>query len=212
MVLRVGEEGTKPICGGTLVANKYVISAAHCFIQNIGTQFATERDPSVFRIRVGDHNWDITGETSLPEKTVKIAKLTHHPRYDGSLSPPEAWDLTVVELAETLDLETYTPACMAKTTDANTFDGKTATQAGWGLLAEYHVFGGPPQFPDPFVPHEVELPVLPASECPGPEGSPSDICAGGEEGKGNCQVGGQRMLFYFSFYNKHYCRVTVEDL
>ena len=90
-----------------------------------------------------------------------------------------------MELSESVDLEIYTPACMAKTTDATTFDGKTATVAGWGVTAE----GG--QFPDPLVPHEVSLPVLPASECPGANGSPSDICAGGsaEGGKDSCQVG-----------------------
>ena len=71
---------------------------------------------------------------------------------------------------------------MALTTDAITFDGKMAWNYGWGYIA-----GGGPA-PDPFVPSEVQLPVLPASECPGEGGSPSDICAGGEEGKGSCQV------------------------
>ena len=57
---------------------------------------------------------------------------------------------------------------MALTTDAITFDGKMAWNYGWGYIA-----GGGPA-PDPFVPSEVQLPVLPASECPGEGGSPSD--------------------------------------
>ena len=120
-------------------------------------------------------------------KQVDVVKLTHHPNYVTTVGESSSgpWDLTVMELSESVDLEIYTPACMAKTTDATTFDGKTATVAGWGVTAE----GG--QFPDPLVPHEVSLPVLPASECPGANGSPSDICAGGsaEGGKDSCQVG-----------------------
>ena len=40
------------------------------------------------------------------------------------------------------------------------------------------------------------MPVLPASECPGPNGSPVDICAGGETGKGVCSVGTLRNYFF----------------
>ena len=35
-------------------------------------------------------------------------------------------DITVLELNEEVDLNVYTPACMAKTSDTATFDGKTA--------------------------------------------------------------------------------------
>ena len=178
--------GNRSFCGGTLVASKYVISASHCFMTYINnTQIIIGPiDPSEVRVRIGDHNLNVAGETFFPEKTVGVVRLTHHPCYVTSLGAKGAqpWDLTVVELAETLDLDTYTPACMAKNTDTTTFDGKTATVAGWGLIAE----GG--SLPDPWVPQEVNLPVLPASQCPGLGGSPADICAGGEEGKGSCQV------------------------
>ena len=35
-------------------------------------------------------------------------------------------DIAIIELPKEVDLNTYTPACMAKTTDTNNFDGKTA--------------------------------------------------------------------------------------
>ena len=143
-------------------------------------------DPSDIRVWIGDHNLDTTGETSLAEKQLDVVNYFIHENYISTVGessyiagPPV---ITVIELSESVDLEIYTPACMAKNNDFSTFDGKTATVAGWGVTAE----GG--QFPDPLVPHEVNLPVLPAAECPGWNGSLSDICAGGEGGKDSCQV------------------------
>ena len=35
-------------------------------------------------------------------------------------------DIAIIELPEEVDLTLYTPACMAKTSDTTTFDGKNA--------------------------------------------------------------------------------------
>ena len=91
-------------------------------------------------------------------------------------------DITILELAEELDLNVYTPACIAKTTDATTFDGQTATVAGWGVTSS----GG--SFPSPFVPHEVDVPVIAAADCPYSKEDTSELCAGFiEGGKDACQ-------------------------
>ena len=170
------------------MASKYVISAAHCFMTTDGDGVITgpPTEASEVGVYIGDHNLETSGETSLTEKQVDVVSLIHHDNYPTTVGTQSAqpWDLTVMELAEAVDLNMYTPACMAKSTDATTFDGKMAWVYGWGHIAE----GGPA--PEPFVPHEVQLPVLAASECPGADGSPSDICAGGEEGKDSCQVSG----------------------
>ena len=100
------------------------------------------------------------------------------------------FDISILELKaeDELDLATYTPACLAKTSDRDSFDNQTVTVAGWGVLAE----GG--DFPDPFEPRDVELVVRPVSTCPGlyangTEISPSDICAAVDGGgKDSCQV------------------------
>ena len=39
-------------------------------------------------------------------------------------------DITVLELMEEVDLNTFTPACIAQTSDATTFDGKNAWTYG----------------------------------------------------------------------------------
>ena len=120
-----------------------------------------------------------SGETLLTEKQVAVVSLTHHEDYPTDIGEQSAapWDITVMELAEAVDLNMYTPACMAKSTDAKTFDGKMATVVGWGFLDSNGTI------PNPFVPHEVQVPVIAASKCPGAAGSPADICAGGVEGE-----------------------------
>ena len=64
-----------------------------------------------------------SGEGSLPEMTIDVASYTNHEDYDSFTSDN---DITIIELAESVDLTTYTPACMAKTSDTTTFDGKNA--------------------------------------------------------------------------------------
>ena len=62
-----------------------------------------------------------TGEGSLTEKTIDVTKYTNHESFTMPTN-----DIVVIELAEEVDLNVYTPACLAKTSDATTFDGKNA--------------------------------------------------------------------------------------
>ena len=62
-----------------------------------------------------------TGEGNLDEMTIDVASYSNHESYNF----PDN-DITIIELAEAVDLTTYTPACLAKTSDTNTFDGKKA--------------------------------------------------------------------------------------
>ena len=53
--------------------------------------------------------------------TIDVISYTNHEDY----SFPDN-DIVIIELARPVDLTTYTPACMAKSSDTNTFDGKNA--------------------------------------------------------------------------------------
>ena len=72
--------GTNQFCGGTLVASKYVITASHCmfFDQNAQQPLATTN----VKVRIGDHDLDATGETTIPEKTISVSKIINHPGYN----------------------------------------------------------------------------------------------------------------------------------
>ena len=56
--------------------------------------------------------------------TIDVTSFTNHENYAGS--PTWDNDIAIIELAQEVDLTIYTPACMAKTSDTNTFDGKNA--------------------------------------------------------------------------------------
>lgn len=73
-----------------------------------------------------------TGEGSLDDVTIYAKNYTNHENYTtirdnftNNLIREEN-DITIIELSQTVDLSSYTPACMARTSDATTFDGNTA--------------------------------------------------------------------------------------
>ena len=184
-------------CGGTLVASKYVISAAHCMKGKTADQMA---------VRIGDHDLSIDTEPlTLPPKTVNVKAITDHPDYNQNIV--DGYDISILELEEELDLDVYTPACLEKNMDDSLFSGPgtwTGTVAGWGLLEEARwLWPTPPN--ETSVPHEVDLPIMPAADCkwshrcwpfwPFCTSVPSIICAAyAKGGKGSCKV---KHLFLF---------------
>ena len=62
---------------------------------------------------LGDHDRTITGEGILPEKTVNVSALHIHRDYDRENYNNDN-DIALLELAEEVDLNIYTPACMAQ--------------------------------------------------------------------------------------------------
>ena len=59
--------------------------------------------------------------------TIDVTKYTNHEDFNTVTTDN---DITIIELAKEVDLTTYTPACLAKTSDTTTFDGKTALVYG----------------------------------------------------------------------------------
>ena len=78
-------------------------------------------------MRIGEHDLATTGEGGLPEMTIDVASFITHENFSWDLYDN---DIAVIELAEEVDLSIYTPACLAKTSDTTTFDGKNASVYG----------------------------------------------------------------------------------
>ena len=104
-------------CGGTLVGDKYVVTAAHC------TDGAS---PSSLYVQLGDTSLDTDFESVA--FTVPVAAIKQHPDYDSSTT---ANDISVLELQTAISLTEYPnikPACLPSQDAEFTGD---AIVSGW---------------------------------------------------------------------------------
>merc|ERR1711874_715627 len=128
---------SKHFCAGTLIASKYVLTAGHCLARDCnkkGKCAKVKKDN--LTVIIGDHDLWSHGETCLDEKTLRVAKVILHEDYlevrddDGNVVNMEN-DIGLLELAEAVDLATYTPACLPSKGEA--VDGKGPFYIyGWG--------------------------------------------------------------------------------
>eukprot|EP00493_Phyllostaurus_siculus_P025921 UN26266 len=72
-------------CGGSLVSSKHVVTAAHCMFKDTGTTMP--KTESEILVRIGDHDFSQMTETEIEENTIKVAKITVHPKYEVVLNP-----------------------------------------------------------------------------------------------------------------------------
>merc|ERR1712142_1463618 len=128
MVSMLFSDGVRHKCGGTVVASEWIVTAAHCLYED--SELTVETKVEDVSIVLGEHDNSMEGEEILPRKVVKISKYIKHPDYEKITSNA---DIALLKLAEKVDLNTYTPACMANTGDD--FTGKTAWVYGWGALS-----------------------------------------------------------------------------
>jgi len=114
------------ICGGTLVAKNWIVTAAHCFMMTT--------NPNYYTVVVGEHHEGINHGT---ERSHKIAKIIRHHNWkdavNGQLISVNG-DIALIKLASNVDLasEYANTICLPSSTDDFSND-KDCFVTGWGL-------------------------------------------------------------------------------
>merc|ERR1712180_110139 len=157
----VSRNGKTPWCGGTLISDRHIMTAAHC------TAGSTAES---IQILLGEHR---TNDDDFTR--VDVSQINDDPNY----SFPNG-DFSILTLTEPVTFtSSVRPACLPATTD-KTYAGELATVTGWGTLSS----GGN----QPTVLMEVDVTVTTNEVCNNVYGSINDlhICAM-DAGKDSCQ-------------------------
>ncbi|XP_062557292.1 uncharacterized protein LOC134222163 [Armigeres subalbatus] len=188
-------------CGGSLITNRHVLTAAHCIRKDL------------FSVRLGEHDTSIDTETNHID--VVVVKMETHPSYDKKDGHS---DLAVLYLANDVAFnDAVRPICLPLSDPIRTrnFEGYTPFVAGWGRTQE----GGK----SANILQELQIPIISNGECRNlyakinrafseKQFDDSVTCAGVlEGGKDSCQgdSGGPLMLPQRDGVDFYYYQVGV---
>ncbi|XP_057657586.1 proclotting enzyme [Diorhabda carinulata] len=174
--------GGRQFCGGSLIDNSHILSAAHCVAH------MSSWDVARLTVRLGDHNIKSNSETRHIEKRVK--RVVRHRGFDARTLYNDIAILTLDSPVE------FTQQIRSVCLPTSTIDptGKTGTVIGWGSLRE--------SGPQPAVLQEVNIPIWNNLNCKvkygaaAPGGIVEHMLCAGEANRDSCSgdSGGPLMI------------------